>query len=161
MKRLREKDARAKGFIIDNCAASRPVGYKGPRFQAEETVEIYTALEERLIDAALELRAAQKNYMADRGNDQLGKIVGEKAIVWGNPQKQATVALPHQFTLLRAAEGKTIEEQWRAEVQKTTGLEDFELKPHPLQEQLEKRLNEPFGDDSPGMMAQAFGGKYL
>lgn len=85
----------------------------------------------------------------------------EKAIVWGNPQKQATVALSHQFTLLRAAEGKTIEEQWRAEVQKATGLEDFELKPHPLQEQLEKRLNEPFGDDSPGMMAQAFGGKYL
>ncbi len=34
---------------------------------------------DELLKIAKELRTAQKNYMDDRGNDGLGKIVGEKA----------------------------------------------------------------------------------
>lgn len=34
---------------------------------------------DKILKASKELREAQKNYMKDRGNDELGKIVGEKA----------------------------------------------------------------------------------
>lgn len=50
------KEARAAGFIIDEHAARRPLGYKGPRFQPTETVSIFTQHEEELMSLLEEAR---------------------------------------------------------------------------------------------------------
>lgn len=38
-----------------------------------------TELHEALLQAAKNLRSAQRAYMADRGNEELGRLVGDRA----------------------------------------------------------------------------------
>lgn len=65
-----------------------------------------------LYKAAKELREAQKAYMADRGNEALGKIVGEKAIALDAALAQpedtiANVAKVHNAWLVAMGWDKT------------------------------------------------------
>ena len=54
----------------------------------KENMDELERMFDELLEAAKELREAQKNYMADRGNDALGKIVGEKAEILDSVIKQ-------------------------------------------------------------------------
>lgn len=58
---LTRSEAEKQGFTIDDTAAGRPVGYKGPRFEPNEMVYIYTELEEQLVDIVQNLEAFTSN----------------------------------------------------------------------------------------------------
>ena len=47
--------------------------------ERDEHLATLTAERDALVEAASQLRQAQRDYMADRGNDAKGKIVGQKA----------------------------------------------------------------------------------
>jgi len=55
-KNLTIKEAKEKGYEIDEICYPH-VGYKGPRFNPIEIVEVYTKLETELKDALIELGA--------------------------------------------------------------------------------------------------------
>lgn len=63
----------------------------------------------------------------------------EKVIFWGDPQQHAVVQVTHNMTLIQTAVGDV----WEREIQKVTGLTDFELKSHPWQAALDKKMAKP------------------
>jgi len=62
------KDARAQGFVIDNCC-NPPVAYKGPRFAPTEFHCCYTELETDLLalkDAVAKLIKAKGRFHTEQ-----------------------------------------------------------------------------------------------
>lgn len=67
MKYLHQNAAREQGYTIDDCAAGRPVAYKGPRFAPTAIMLCYTELESDLI-YALDRMVKMHNLMMRKTN---------------------------------------------------------------------------------------------
>jgi len=79
------KDAKAEGFIIDECC-NPPIAYKGPRFQPTEHHQCYTPLESELlaktaylpaVTALLTRLTESVNPFAAEAQDLLSKLEQE------------------------------------------------------------------------------------
>lgn len=79
MRLLTRKQAIIEGYIIDDCAAGGPIGYKGPRFlNTESMVHVLSEREEKLVAALGEADAYLREIRAenlDGSEPALGELL--------------------------------------------------------------------------------------
>ena len=77
--------AKAEGYTIDESAAGRPIGYKGPRFNPTDWCDCYTSLEARLLTALRDLDDCNWLDYDPFGTDELEDAKGQARELLARP----------------------------------------------------------------------------